>query len=436
MPNTANILPGRPVKLTKNNIDAIKTPGIYPDTELKGYRLRVAENGLKSYQLVGKVKGSGQTVFCTIGRHGDPWTPDKARAEAGRLRLLLKQGTNPNDQREQAKRELAERKAAEAAKQAVNDLTVGAAFEEFLTTKKQKESTVTVYRYVFGKHFEEWLDRPLVSITQDDVLNRYDKIAAESKSSAAHAMRIFRAVFHTAQIKHSEQIPELVKLNPVKLLTHASKGWNKVEARETYIHDDDLPAWFMGVSSLSNTTARDYLMVCILTGMRKSEVCRLQWDENIDLTKKVITLTETKSGKRHSLAMSDYLYELFQRRWNERDSKWVFSGKSKAGHFSDPEKPIKEALEVAEISTFASHDLRRTFATAADGLGYDVDRIQRFLNQAPKTIAERHYIQRVVERTRLPMQRINDYLLEMMGAKEPAEETTSESRVVPFAKSK
>src|SRR5271168_4867946 len=74
-------------KLTKRVVDAAAPqPGRYIvwDTELKGFALRVAESGTKTYILRYRPRGSGRMGprrFMVLGRHG-VITPDEARAQA------------------------------------------------------------------------------------------------------------------------------------------------------------------------------------------------------------------------------------------------------------------------------------------------------------------------------------------------------------------
>jgi hypothetical protein len=50
------------------------------DTELTGFCLRAYASGRKVYAL--KYRVSGRQRWFTIGEHGDPFTPDTARAKA------------------------------------------------------------------------------------------------------------------------------------------------------------------------------------------------------------------------------------------------------------------------------------------------------------------------------------------------------------------
>jgi hypothetical protein len=71
-------------KLTKRAVDnAVPKRGRYIpwDTELKGFALRVAESGTKTYILRYRPRGTGRTGprrFMVLGRHG-VLTPDEAR---------------------------------------------------------------------------------------------------------------------------------------------------------------------------------------------------------------------------------------------------------------------------------------------------------------------------------------------------------------------
>src|SRR5450631_1267226 len=49
-----------------------------------------------------KYRVFGRQRFLTIGPHGSPWTPEKARREAKKLLGLVADGKDPADQRAQA----------------------------------------------------------------------------------------------------------------------------------------------------------------------------------------------------------------------------------------------------------------------------------------------------------------------------------------------
>ncbi len=87
-------------KLTKRTVDAAAPrPGRYIvwDTELKGFALRVAESGTKTYILRYRPRGTGRAGprrFMVLGRHG-VLTPDEARAQAKTFLGAVAAGQDP-----------------------------------------------------------------------------------------------------------------------------------------------------------------------------------------------------------------------------------------------------------------------------------------------------------------------------------------------------
>jgi len=102
-------------KITKRTVDSAK-PGdrdyLIWDPELKGFGLKVTPAGNRIYIVQYRLGGRGSpTRRYTIGKHGAPWTPDKARTEARRLLGAIADGKDP---------QLA--KSAEKAAMTVNEL--------------------------------------------------------------------------------------------------------------------------------------------------------------------------------------------------------------------------------------------------------------------------------------------------------------------------
>ncbi len=98
---------GSSVKLTKRTVDAATPrPGRYIvwDAELKGFALRVAESGTKTYILRYRPRRSGRAgprQFMVLGRHG-AITPDEARAQAKTVLGAAAAGKDPAKEWSQA----------------------------------------------------------------------------------------------------------------------------------------------------------------------------------------------------------------------------------------------------------------------------------------------------------------------------------------------
>lgn len=97
-------------KITKRTVDAAAadpnggTVFIWDET-LKGFGLRVTQAGAKSYVLQYRTAG-GRTRRATIGRHGSPWSPEEARAQAEGMLRGLAAGRDPLDEKAGAREAL------------------------------------------------------------------------------------------------------------------------------------------------------------------------------------------------------------------------------------------------------------------------------------------------------------------------------------------
>ena len=89
-------------KITKRSVDALGPTAdgreaVLWDAELKGFGVRVQRGSVKSYILhyrIGAGRGAPLRKL-TIGKHGSPWTPETARAEAKRLLGIIAHGKDP-----------------------------------------------------------------------------------------------------------------------------------------------------------------------------------------------------------------------------------------------------------------------------------------------------------------------------------------------------
>lgn len=89
-------------RITKRAVDALPSETRLWDGEIKGFGIQCTKAGTKSYVL--KYRFRGRQRWYTIGKHGNPWTPEMARREAKRLLALIDEGTDPAAQKEQSRR--------------------------------------------------------------------------------------------------------------------------------------------------------------------------------------------------------------------------------------------------------------------------------------------------------------------------------------------
>lgn len=131
---------------------------------------------------------------------------------------------------------------------------------------------------------------------------------------------------------------------------------------------------------------KDFVMLSLLTGARKSNVLAMRWAD-IDLRAAVWVIpgSVTKNGQTQAVPLTIAEMEILQRRWKVRKrqvhkSEYVFPGEGSKGHLVDPKKAWKSLLKRAEIEDLHLHDLRRSMASWMANAGANVALIQSAMN--------------------------------------------------------
>lgn len=379
------------IKLTKAVVDRLTAPPSgrveYFDTELDGFSCRV---GSKSKTYYVKKRVNGRLVRVTLGKHG-VLTPDQARKQAIDALSKMNQGIDI---------------AKEKAKARDRGMKVCEVLDSyFIARTNLKPRTEETYRNLFRLYLSDWLKQPIAEITKDMVARRHLKIGQDAgKPAADNAMRTFRAIYNYANEIMDDSLP----VNPTKRLSK-TRQWYKVGRKETLIQEADLPKWHEAVSQIENPTIRDYLLLLLLTGARRTETASIPW-KDVDMNGRMFFFLKTKNGKPLYLPMSDAIYDLFQRRADHRENDFVFPGHGKTGHLVEPRKQMEKVTEATGI-TFTVHDMRRTYTSAIDGIvGYY--ELKRLLNHSAKTDdVTAGYVIKEIDKLRPLMQKVTDHIM-------------------------
>ncbi|KTD41823.1 phage related integrase [Legionella parisiensis] len=267
---------------------------------------------------------------------------------------------------------------------------------------------------VINKAFHTWKNKPILSITKDKISKQHEKLGNEHGEAYANlAMRVLRALFNFASGQYEDaQGKSLIMENLLRRLSQ-TRAWYRVERRQTYIKPHELEAWYTALKNIENETLRDYLLLILLTGLRREEAATLKW-ENVDLAAKTFTVVKTKNNESHTLALSDFLYDLLVARHEKKINDYVFPGTGAAGHIIEPHKQMANVTKASGVH-FTVHDLRRTFITIAESLDISAYALKRLMNHKMSNDVTAGYIITDVERLRKPIQLITDYFLKCMG---------------------
>ncbi len=387
------------LKLTKRQIDKIQPPSegqdLYYDITLPGFGLRV---GRRSRTYFAERRVGRRTRRVTIGRHGH-YTCEQARQRDQVVLSEMADGRDPTQE-----------KRAERARGA----TMAEAFDEFIDRRSLRPQTVYNYSRFLEVAFGDWREKPLTEISSDLVVDRHTKLSKERGGPYAdHAMRFLRSLWNFAAARYEDPDGNsLLPRNPTSRLSRL-RMWHKPVRRQTYVRPDQMAAWYRAVDDLADDargeTARDYLLLVLLTGLRRSEAARLRWDD-VDLDGLTLTVRETKNGEPLTVPLSKQLLDLLSLRSMMATCEYVFPGTGATGHLTDVKRSVRKVCEASGVR-FTLHDLRRTFITAAEGLDVSAYALKRLVNHSMAGDVTAGYIVHDVERLREPMQRISDCLL-------------------------
>ncbi len=334
----------------------------------------------------------GRTVRYTIGRYGH-FTPDEARYIAKEKLYMMALGVNPNikDKEERARH-----------------ITLAMVLMSYCDTRKNlNERTRRDYRYYIKKYLPDWLDLLMSEIDKNMILARHSEIGENNGKRVANGtMRVLRALFNHAHVQF-----DICPANPVSYLSRV-KAWYPEKRRRSYVKPHQLKAWWEGVHSLGSDTQRDFLLLLLLTGLRRTEAASLRWDQ-IDFNDRTLTIHKTKNGDPLILPLSTFLFNMLERRRKRYGNyAFVFPGPGKHGFLAEPKKSVYKVIAHSGVK-FTCHDLRRTFITIAESLDISAFALKRLINHRMTDITG-SYIIMDAERLRGPVDRIAEYILEQV----------------------
>lgn len=395
-------------RINKAFVERVTKHKIYYDSDLKGFALRVRKTK-KSFIVRAKQRGTGKVVFVTIGGY-PTFTAEEARSHARVILNKLACGINPNDERKEEILRLEENEKQKEEDKAIKKLTLQKVFFDYLAARNLQRTTEYGYKCALKSCMRDWLKKPLIEINKDMIMKRFMKISAKGKKGAAnHGFRLLRALFTFASIRYEDSKGEpIIKTNPVKAISQA-RMWNKEKRRQSVIKAHELKPWYQAVVALEHETARDYLLLLLFTGLRKSEAAKLRW-EDVDFKGRTILIRETKNDEPHMLPLTNYLYKLLLNRWQNRVNEYVFPAGSREGYIINVRKQMLIVMESSGVD-FMLHDLRRTFLTIADSLDISAYAIKKLANHKMSSDVTAGYIVSDVERLRGPMDRISALIL-------------------------
>ncbi|SIN98879.1 Site-specific recombinase XerD [Rhodovulum sp. ES.010] len=315
----------------------------YYDEREQGLVLAVSPGGSKSFYLYKRVEGRPERLL--LGRFPDI-SIENARKLAQKAKGEIASGKNPQKERRAIR----------------DEMTFGALFEEYLEkySKVHKRSWKYDEREV-TKFLSHWSKRKISKITKSDVERLHARVGKENGIYQANRLlERVRSIFNKA----------------------IDWGWDgtnpaagikkfKEQSRDRFLQPDELPRFFEALANEPNEAARDFFLISLLTGARKSNTLAMRW-QDINFSTATWRIGETKNGDAQIVHLPGQALDILKARKLAADGPWVFPGGGASGHLADPKKAWARILKEAGIADLRIHDLRRTLgsyqaATGANG---------------------------------------------------------------------
>ncbi len=385
-------------KITKRAVEAVPVPPLGKrehlwDDTLKGFGVMVTDKGVRSYLIQYRMGGRGTpTRRVTIGRHGSPWTAEKAREYAADLLQQVRKGVDPflvERQREEAQREAAAK--AETQRKEATRLAFGLVADRFVEKYAKVEQpktwrdTESIIRRDLKPHFGE---TPLPHITDADIIELLDRVHERGDSAAIKAYKALRSMFGWAKDKR------LIAASPMREMSPPAK----IGKRKRVLTDHELKLVWQAAGALGWPFG-PIVHLLILTGQRLREVAEAPWTEfNLDKAEWLLPGARTKNGEANYVPLSEQALAILRGLpVLKSENRYIFTttGRTPVSGFSRTkakvdamvldslrrdltdagDEPARAALEPWTI-----HDLRRTLATGCQRLGVKLEVTESILN--------------------------------------------------------
>jgi integrase len=354
------------IKLTKSRIDALptsKSDVVYWDAGYPGFGVKVTPKGRKVFIVLYRTGGAGSKLRkYTIGPYGRV-TLHQARVAAHKVFAARLEGRDPAAEKREAKRRVVADR--------VEDL-----LEMFIAQHlSQNRSGGEVSRLLRREVGKPWADRSIHEITKRDVV---EVVAAiEQRGAPVAANKALKSIKTFLRWCVGRAVLDQSPAEGVPLPA-------KEIARDRVLDDEELARVILAARQIGGPYG-GIVEFLALTGQRREEVARLQWEE-LDLARGIWTIpkSRTKNAKAHVVHLSGEALAAVKRA--DQRGPLVFSllGTKPFQKFS---KAKRELDQLSGVAGWRLHDLRRTCVSGMARLGVAPHVADKILNHQAGTIS-------------------------------------------------
>ncbi len=376
-------------RITKRAVDSIPLPvgtarAYLWDDMLKGFGVMVTPKGSRSYLVQYQMGGRGHpTRRATIGRHGAPWTPDKARDRASDILELVRRGIDPVD--EERRQLAAQVEGAKDSERLAFEAYADLFGRKYVDAKELRsgDDIKAVFRRDLTPFFKR---RALSSIRRSEITDCLDGIMARSPSAAVKAHKWLRKLFLWAVDRGD------IGATPMDRMAAPSKDGERTRV----LKGDELRAVWLAAEAMPEPY-RSFVHVLLLTGQRLREVAGMMWTEvDLEAGVWVIPAARTKNKRDHLVPLAPSVVAILTQRFpkveDHKGPVFTTDGTKPINGFSKPKAKldgeVTAALKAMDagalpiMQPWVFHDLRRSFSTGVQALGFPRDHIHAAVNHA------------------------------------------------------
>lgn len=375
-------------KITLRNVKTVRpdrTDSFLWDTEIKGFGLKTTPSGSKVYVLQYRMGGRGTPVRrYTIGRHGAPWTPDKAREEALRLLGRVADGADPAHEKSQARK----------------DLTIGELCDFYLTEgcNTKKPSTLAIDRSNIERHIKPLLGKKKLGNLARADIERFlrdvaaGKTAADIRRTRPDGCESDKASDGNGKIIYSDAIKprgravveggKAIATRSVAVLgavlsfavRRGLRADNPVRGvklfkgqhRERFLSAPEIARLGEALTAAEregvNPVAIAAIRLLLLTGARRGEILTAQRDW-VDFERAALRLPDSKSGPKW-IPLGAPALKIIAGLPEVEGNPYLLPGEGKK-HFVGLPRIWRRIADKAGLTGVRIHDLRHSFASVA-----------------------------------------------------------------------
>lgn len=234
--------------------------------------------------------------------------------------------------------------------------------------KMRDEHTVKQLLPVFGSLMLSEITSELVSDY------RYERLKKVKPATVYQELSLMRRMYNVARREW-----KWLRDNPIADLSfsvgnkNARDRWLTPKEEKKLLECATNPSWL-----------RNLVIMALHTGMRRGEILNLKW-QDIDSSRRLITIQKSKNGEKRSIPMSRTLHDTLSC-IKVRD----ISGKVFPIAVRSLRAAFDSTLERAQIENFHFHDLRHTFATRLVQNGVDLYKVKELLGHKTITMTMRY----------------------------------------------